>query len=136
MISIALIALLAFQAASAQPPRAYFPWWDQPLAKDLNLTPAQRQKIRTTVHEYRDKLIQERAAVQQAEVDLQDVFDTDTIDITRAFAAVDNLARARENLTRTFAEMAVRLRMVLTNQQWRELQKRRREQSNRSGSIP
>lgn len=133
MISIVLIALLAFQPAAAQPPRAYFPWWDQPLAKDLNLTPAQRQKIRTTVHEYRDKLMQERAAVQKAEIDLQDVFDNDTIDITRAFAAVENLARARENLTRTFAEMAVRLRMVLTNQQWHELQKRRQQQSNRSG---
>jgi Spy/CpxP family protein refolding chaperone len=133
MICVALIALLAFQSATAQPPRAYFPWWDQPLAKDLNLTPAQREKIRNTVHEYRDKLIQERGAVQKAEIDLQDVFDNNTIDITRAFAAVENLARARENLTRTFAEMALRLRMVLTNQQWHELQKRRREQSNRAG---
>jgi Spy/CpxP family protein refolding chaperone len=131
MICLALIALLAFQPAIAQPPRAYFPWWDQPLTKDLNLTPAQRQKIRATVHEYRDKLIQQRAAVQKAEIELEDVFDNDTIDAPRAFAAVENLARARENLTRTFAEMALRLRMVLTNQQWRELQKRRRDQSSR-----
>jgi len=129
MVRIAVIGLLAFRLINAQPPRAYFPWWDRPLTKDLNLTPSQQQKIRTTVREFRDKLKEERTAVQRAELDLQDVFNGDTIDVQRAFASVENLAVARENLTRTFAQMALRLRLVLTKDQWEQLQQRRRDET-------
>ena len=136
MLRIALIALVGLRLIDAQPPRAYFPWWDRPLTKDLNLTPNQRQKIRTTVREFRDKLKEERAAVQRAELDLQDVFNGDTIDVQRAFASVENLAIARENLTRTFAQMALRLRLVLTKDQWEQLQKRRRDDAPPDKSAP
>jgi len=128
MLRMAVIALMGLRLMNAQPPRAYFPWWDRPLAKDLNLTPSQQQKIRTTVREFRDKLREERATVQRAELELQDVFDNDTIDVQRAFSSVENLAVARENLTRTFAQMALRLRMVLTKDQWQQLEKRRQDE--------
>ena len=129
MLRIAVIALLGLRLMNAQPPRAYFPWWNRPLARDLNLTPSQQQKIRTTVREFRDKLREERAAVQRAELELQDVFDNDPIDAQRAFSSVENLAVARENLTRTFAQMALRLRMVLTKDQWQQLEKRRQAET-------
>jgi Spy/CpxP family protein refolding chaperone len=129
MVRIAVIGLLAFRLINAQPPHAYFPWWDRPLSKNLNLTPSQQQKIRTTVREFRNKLADERAAVQRAELDLQSVFDDDTIDVQRAFASVENLALARENLTRTFAQMALRLRLVLTKDQWQQLEKQRQDET-------
>ena len=136
MLRIAAIALLGVRLIDAQPPRAYFPWWDRPVVKNLNLTPSQQQKIRTTVREFRDKLAEERAAVQRAELDLQDVFDNDTIDVQRAFASVENLAVARENLTRTFAQMALRLRLVLSKDPWQQWHTRRQEEAPPDGSEP
>jgi Spy/CpxP family protein refolding chaperone len=122
------VALLFAATAVAQLPRGFYPWWDQPIAKDLNLTDAQSKEIRAAVREYRGKLIDARAALQKAEVELQYAFDDDSVDARRASQAIEDLANARENLTRTFSQLALRLRMVLTAQQWRELQKRHEEQ--------
>ena len=119
------ITILFSGMALAQPPRGYYPWWDRPVAKDLNLSTAQTAQIRTTVREYRDKLIGLRAALQKAELDFQDHFDDENIDQKKAEQSIENLSHARENLTRAFSEMSLRLRLVLTSQQWKELQKRR-----------
>jgi Spy/CpxP family protein refolding chaperone len=127
------IALLLSGILAAQPPRGYYPWWDRPVAKDLNLTPAQTQQIRMTVREYRDKLIGLRGTVQKSELDFQDLFDDETIDQKKAEQAIDNLAHARENLTRAFSEMSLKLRLVLTAQQWKELQKRRESEAPTRG---
>ncbi len=125
MTRVLLLLALVAGLAQAQPPRAYFNWWDRPLVKDLNLTPAQMKQIRGTVREYRDKLIECRAALEKAEMGLQDMFEDETLDQRKADQAVENLAHARENLTRTFAQMSLKLRAVLTQPQWKELQKRR-----------
>ncbi len=109
----------------AQPPKGFFPWWDRPVVKDLNLSQAQTRQIRLTVREYRDKLIEARAALDKAEANLQDVLEDETLDVKKGDAAVEGLAHARENLTRVFAQMSVKLRGVLTQPQWKELQKRR-----------
>lgn len=121
-LSLALCAL-----APAQLPRGFYPWWDQPVAKDLNLTEAQSREIRSAIREYRGKLIEQRAALEKAEVELQFLFEDDNVDGRKANQAIDELATARENLTRTFSQLALRLRMVLTAAQWRELQKRHQE---------
>jgi Spy/CpxP family protein refolding chaperone len=120
---LVLVLLLACGSVFAQTGRG-FPWWDRPISKGLNLTDAQQQQIRKTVREYRDRLIEARAAVQKAEGDLQDVFDEDTIDMKRGTMAIDNLANARQTLVRTVSELDLRLRAVLTAQQWHELQRR------------
>ncbi len=121
-----LFAGISF-AASAQLPRGFYPWWDQPIVKNLNLTDTQSRDIRVIVREYRGKLIEERAALEKAESDLQYLFDDDNVDSKRASQAIEELANARLNLTRTFSQLALRLRLVLTPEQWRELQKRRQE---------
>lgn len=112
----------------AQPPRAYFPWWSSPLSHDINLTQDQRKRVREVVHEYRNKLIDARAAVQKAEADVEDLFNDDQVEGRRAGEAVDKLVAARGELTRTFAQMSLKLRAVLTTQQWRELRRRRQQQ--------
>ena len=73
---VMLFAVLLAGSLLAQPPRGFFPWWDRPVAKDLNLTVPQMRQIRMTVREYRDKLIEYRAAVEKAEAGLQDVLKT------------------------------------------------------------
>lgn len=102
-----------------------FPWWDSPLVRDLNLSEDQRKQIRATVREYRDRLIEQRAALQKAEARLQDLMNEDQVDEAKASEAVEQVIAARSELTRTLARMAVKMRHVLTVQQWQELQRRR-----------
>ena len=51
-------------------------------------------------------------------------FNAEPMDERRAEAALENLAQARANLTRAFSQMSLKLRLVLTAEQWKELQKR------------
>lgn len=123
-----LALVLAFAIpALAQLPRGFFPWWDQPIAKDLNLSEPQRKEIREAIREYRTRLIEQRAALEKAEVELQYLFDDENVDSKRANQAIEDLALARLNLTRTFSQLALRLRQVLTPQQWREVMKKHEE---------
>ena len=125
--------LLALPAGlSAQGPRGgLFPWWDSPMVNGLDLTDAQRTQIRTVVQEYRGKMMEVRGAVQKAESDLDAVFNEDTVDQHRGSEAIDRLTRARAEMTKSVSEMSLRMRAVLTAQQWQELQRRQREQVSR-----
>jgi Spy/CpxP family protein refolding chaperone len=122
---LCLILALGTLPAAAQPPRGFFTWWDSPIVRDLNLTEDQRQQIRNTLREYRPKLIDLRAAVEKAEGEMGDVFNDPAIDQRRGMEAIERLIAARSELTRSLSEMALRLRMVLTPEQWQELQRRR-----------
>lgn len=119
--------LLAFwvTAAFAQLPRPFYAWWSSPVAKDLNLTQSQRQEIRLSIRGYRDHLIQLRASIDKAETDLEYQFSLQPVDNQKANEAIERLASARANLTRTLSQMSLKLRSVLTQQQWQELQRRR-----------
>jgi Spy/CpxP family protein refolding chaperone len=126
MKKVSAVFLLAAGFAWSQVP-GLFPWWDSPLVRDLNLSEDQRKQIRATVREHRDRLIEQRAALQKAEARLQDLMNEDQVDETKAYEAVEQVIAARSELTRTLARMAVKMRGVLTTQQWQELQRRRME---------
>lgn len=119
-----LAALLILLPAIAQGPRQAMGWWDSPIARDLNLTDDQTRRIRETVREYRTRLIDQRAAMEKAEGELEDLFNEGNVDQKRAGEAIDRLANARGELTRTMSQMSLRLRSVLTQEQWHELQRR------------
>jgi Spy/CpxP family protein refolding chaperone len=104
--------------------RANFAWWNSPVVSDLNLSDSQRHQIREIVSSYRSKLIDARANMQKAHGDLQDVLNADHIDMDHADAVVKKLSAAQAQSTQVFTEMSVRLRAVLTLDQWRELVKR------------
>ncbi len=121
-----IVLALVFAACSfAQMPRGFYAWWSRPVVKTLNLTDSQRRQIRDTVLQYRPKLIDIRAEVSKAEIDLQAQFDHDPVDPAKANQAIERLIAARTTLTRTLSQMSLKLRTVLTEQQWRELQKHR-----------
>ena len=128
------ITLLWASAANAQPGggRTLFPWWDNPLAQNLNLTETQRNQIRDVVREYRNRLVDARAAVEKAEGDLEDVFGEETLDQRKGAEAIERLASARGELTKSLAQMSLRMRTVLTLQQWQELQRREGRGSGQS----
>jgi Spy/CpxP family protein refolding chaperone len=128
-----LVLILAVPfGLSAQGARGgFFPWWDGPMVNGLDLTDAQRTQIRTVVQEYRGRMMEVRGAVQKAESDLDQVFNEDTVDQRRGADAIDRLTKARADMTKSVSEMSLRMRAVLTSQQWQELQRRQREQGSR-----
>jgi Spy/CpxP family protein refolding chaperone len=123
-LTLAMLCLAAVCFGQA-PGREFFPWWDLPVARDLNLSEEQVQQIRATAREYRDRIVDLRAGMEKADNALNDLMEEDRPDQQKLFAAVDRLVTARAELTRVFSQMAVRMRLVLTPQQWKELQRRR-----------
>ncbi len=119
------LAIVLTGALSAQMPKGFYAWWSSPIVKDLNLTAVQKQQIRSTVLQYRPRLIDIRAAVAKAEIDLEAQFDHDPVDATKANQAIEHVIATRSDLTRTLSQMSLKLRTVLTEQQWVELQRRR-----------
>ncbi|MCS7026457.1 MAG: periplasmic heavy metal sensor [Bryobacteraceae bacterium] len=124
---LALLLLMPFASlAPAQTPgRELFPWWDMPVVRDLNLSEEQMRQIRATAREYRDRIIDLRASMEKADNELNDLMEEEKPDQQKLFAAIDRLVAARGELTRVFSQMAVKMRLVLTPQQWKELQRRR-----------
>src|SRR3984893_9168031 len=120
------LALLLSISLCAQMPKSLYAWWSKPvIAKQLNLTNVQRQQIRSTVMQYRPHLIDVRAEVNKAEIDLQAEFDHDPVDQAKANQAIERLIAARTDLTRTLSQMSLKLPTVLTEPQWRDLQRLR-----------
>jgi Spy/CpxP family protein refolding chaperone len=129
---LACVILAVPAALSAQGPHSgIYPWWDSPMVSGLDLTDAQRTEIRSVIREYRGRMVEVRDAVQKAEADLDQVFNEDTVDQRRGSEAIDHLTKARADMTKSVSEMSLRMRAVLTTQQWQELQRRQREQGSR-----
>ena len=122
---ITLLLLISTGAFAQRPTRAYFPWWESPLRRSLHLTEQQQQQIRTILKQHRDEMIDERAAVEKAEADVEDLFSERTVDPAQAKQAIDRLVTARGKLSRTFIQLSLKLRQVLTDQQWEKLEQRR-----------
>ena len=99
-------------------------WWNSPIVQNLDLTEAQRKDIRGTVREYRGHLLDLREAVQRADSDLEIALGESPVDQRKANEAIEHLATARGELTRTLSQMTLRLRTILTSDQWQELQRR------------
>jgi Spy/CpxP family protein refolding chaperone len=126
LLSVALPALLCAQVGVRR--SGGFPfgmqWWDNPVASGLNLTDAQNTQIRAVVREYRSKLIDLRAAEEKAQGDLQDVFNDAPADQRRANEAIDRLGNARGEMTKSISQMSLKMRNILTAEQWQQLRQR------------
>lgn len=129
-----LLVLAMAGALSAQPPRSptSFPWCNNPVANGLNLTDAQTKQINATCSEYRDTLRDVYAQVNAAENNLEVIFNQDSIDQRKATQAINQLANAHGDLTRTVSQMSLKLRNVLTAEQWHALQ----DQQQRGRGAP
>jgi len=136
MRRLLILALLVSCALFAQMPKGIYAWWSRPeIARNLNLTPAQREQIRAAVQQFRPHLLNVRAAVTQAEQALAEQFNRNPVDPAKTNEAIERLVDARSDLTRTLTQLSLKLRLVLTEQQWEELQRRRPNQQD-GGSPP
>lgn len=130
-----IIGLLSAAALFGQSRNVTLPWWDNPIASGIDLTDIQRRQISRVTREFRNRLVDARAAVEKAENDLEDVFNEEAVDQSAGMQVVEELSEARANLTRAMSEMTLRLRAVLTTDQWQELQRRERDRG-RSAPPP
>ena len=67
---------------------------------------------------------------------LADQFNRNPVDPGKTNEAIERLVDARSDLTRTLTQLSLKLRLVLTEQQWQELQRRRPGQGNESAPPP
>ena len=136
MRNLLLTMMMLAAPLMAQMPRGAFNWWESPLTRDINLTEDQRKQIQEAIRGFRPKLIDLRASLEKAELETEYALNDDTLDMKRANEAIERLAGARADMTRTMSQMSIRFRSILTAEQWKDLQKRRSEMMrNRPGGM-
>jgi Spy/CpxP family protein refolding chaperone len=125
------VALGTLQAQGPPPgPRApgiswwESPWWNGAAAQDLNLSDGQKNDINAIVKDYRSKMMDMRSAIGKADRDVAAAFAENPVDPHKANDSIEKLATARGDLTRALSQMSLKVRLVLTAEQWQELQQR------------
>lgn len=130
LLPVAGLFLLMLVRGHAQPP---FAWWENPVANGLTLSESQRESINHIVSEHRDRLTLERQEAERAEREYENVINADTVDWRRGRAAIEQLVKSRGVFIEDISRMTLRLRNVLTAEQWRSLQLRNDGRSGRDG---
>ena len=100
--------------------------WKGKAARDLNLTEVQEKQITATCKEFSKKVFDLRDASNKAEAELQAAFDESPVDPVKSNNAIEHLTATRSDLFRATSQMALKIRAVLTDEQWQELKKRER----------
>ncbi len=95
-------------------------------SRDLNLSEAQEKQIAAICKESAKRVFDLRDAWNKAEIELQAAFDETPVDQTKSNSAIERLTAARSDLFRATSQMELKIRMVLTGEQWQELKKRDR----------
>ncbi|MEO5925440.1 MAG: periplasmic heavy metal sensor [Bryobacteraceae bacterium] len=129
-LQIALLAAVSICAVQAQPP---IPWWENPVASGLTLSEAQKESVNRILGEYRDRLTAEHQDAERAEHEFERVVNADTLEYGRGWKAIDQLVNARAVFTKDMSEMILRLRNVLTAEQWRTVREREEVRGGREG---
>src|SRR3984885_4481018 len=93
-------------------------------ARDLNLSEAQQKQITTICKDSFKKMSDLRETWRKAEDELKAAFDESPVDQRKSNDAIEHLAAARLDLFRATSQMDLKIRTVLTDEQWQELKKR------------
>lgn len=101
------------------------PWWDAEVARNLNLSEAQQKQVAQIMHEFRPRMREVQQAVNRADADVTASFNEEPVDQNKANDAINRLAAARADLTRAVSQADLKLRTVLTAQQWQEMRRPR-----------
>jgi Spy/CpxP family protein refolding chaperone len=101
------------------------PWWDGDLAKNANLSESQQKQVLQIRSEFRPHMREVQRAVDKADADVAAAFNEESVDQAKANEAINRLADARREATKTVSQFSLKLRTVLTAQQWQEMQRPR-----------
>jgi Spy/CpxP family protein refolding chaperone len=98
-------------------------FWNNPnLMQQLSLTDDQRKAMDGILQDHRMKLIDLRANLQRAEVELGPMLKADTPDQKAIEAQIDKVVMARADLEKANARFLLDIRMQLKPEQWKQLQ--------------
>jgi Spy/CpxP family protein refolding chaperone len=105
--------------------------------RDLNLSEAQQTQISTICKDSSKKVSELRDTWKKAEAELQAAFDESPVDQAKSNNAIEHLSAARSDLFRATSQMELKIRTVLTDEQWQQLKLRqRRGGPGRPGGPP
>lgn len=116
-------------------------WWENPrLVDHISLSDEQQVQIRQIVYAYAKRMIDLKADVDKAGVDLATSVDQQDFDPAPVRAAYAVFQTARHKLEIERFEMLLEVRQVLTYEQWRKIEemkqriKQNRDPQRRPGS--
>ena len=115
-------------------------WWERPrFADELMLSAEQKARLEVLTVENARGMIDLKAAVEKAELDLRTVAEAEPFDAAKVRAAFREVQQARTRLETERFESLLRVREVLNAEQWRRLREltrdavRERMQERRGG---
>jgi len=136
--AIGLAAMAVGGLASAQPlgiPPGR--WWEQPrVAEQLGLTADQTQQLNTLTFGHARTMVDLKGAVERAQIDLRAAAETDPFDAKQVRQSFAALQQTRMRLEAERFDMLLKVRQVLTTDQWhklREIIRQRRERGEEPG---
>jgi len=98
-------------------------WWNNPqVVERLKLTDEQRKTFDGILLEHREKLIDLRASVEKAELQLEPLVGDDQPNEAKILAQIDTVAQARAELEKANARFLLAIRNKLTPEQWKQVQ--------------
>ena len=103
-------------------------WWNnQALVDKLKLTDDQRKAMDQILLDHRKDLIDKRAVLEKAELDLEPMMQDDQPNESQVIAQIDKVAQARAELEKANARFLLAIRSKLSPDQWKELKAARAE---------
>lgn len=109
-------------------------WWNDPaMVEKLKLTDDQRKGMDAILLDHREQLVDMRAAVEKAELEMEPLMQDDVPNEARVLAQIDKIAQARAELEKANARFLLAIRARLSPDQWKQLQAARAERMQRHG---
>jgi len=112
-----LCAAAAFSQGFQNLPRGKW-WQNEKVVADLGLTQDQQAKLDDLMFAHRDKMIDLKAALEKAELRLRETMDRPVLNEKEVLDLVDKTIAARGLLQKDRVTMLVKVRGVLTPEQW------------------
>ena len=98
-------------------------WWNNPhMVAELKLTDEQRKSMDDILLAHRERLIDLRASLQKAELELEPLIKNDQPNEGRILAQIDKVAQARAELEKANARFLLAIRNKLTPEQCKQVQ--------------
>ncbi len=130
---MALVVLVPVEAEALDVPPGR--WWDRPaVARLLGLSAEQKRTIETITVTHARAMVDLKAGVEKAELDLRVAADHEPFAAGRVREAFGTLVRARTTLETERFEMILRIREVLSHEQWQRL-RRMAEEARARGAV-
>jgi periplasmic protein CpxP/Spy len=109
-------------------------FWNNPrIVERLKLTDDQRKAMDAILQQHRVTLIDLRANVEKAEVEMQPLMRADEPNESAILAQIDKIAQARAELEKANARFLLAIRSKLTPDQWKQVQQFRDDERQRGG---